>query len=160
MFNKEEKKERHKISSRNWARNHPEHYKNYREKNLVKLKDYDKKRYIKNHKKILDQNRIWRQKLKLEVLTYYSDNPPKCSCCDETIIEFLTIDHINNDGAEHRRKIGSERVSGPTFYRWLKRNNYPEGYQVLCYNCNCGKRANKGICPHLDSKGCHIDLGK
>lgn len=41
----------------------------------------------------------------------------------------------------------------------IKMLNYPEGYQVLCYNCNCGKSINNGICPHLDYKGCHIDLG-
>ena len=25
-----------------------------------------------------------------------------CSCCGETEPAFLTIDHVNNDGAEHR----------------------------------------------------------
>ena len=33
-------------------------------------------------------------------------------------------------------------------YEWIKRNNYPDGFQVLCWNCNSGKGANGGICPH------------
>jgi hypothetical protein len=54
-------------------------------------------------------------------------------CCQECGIdklEFLTIDHINNDGAEHRREIG------PDIYPWLENNNFPEGFQILCFNCN------------------------
>ncbi len=27
-------------------------------------------------------------------------------------------------------------------------NNFPPGFRVLCYNCNCGRNHNKGICPH------------
>jgi hypothetical protein len=31
---------------------------------------------------------------------------------------------------------------------WLKRNNFPSGYRVLCMNCNHGRKRNGGICPH------------
>ena len=68
----------------------------------------------------------------------------KCACCGETRREFLTIDHIDGSGREHKREIG---FSGLQFYRWLRRNNYPEGFQVLCFNCNCGK-SNYSVCPH------------
>ena len=75
-----------------------------------------------------------------------------CKCCGETIKEFLTLDHINNDGAEHRRKIFGENGrrcgSGRTLYLWIIRNNFPPIFQVLCSNCNWGKRMNDGICPH------------
>lgn len=67
----------------------------------------------------------------------------RCRCCGETTDEFLQIDHVNNDGAEHRRKIGN----GNSIYTWLKKNNYPEGFQVLCANCNYAK-AHYGYCPH------------
>ena len=33
-------------------------------------------------------------------------------------------------------------------YRWLKNHNYPEGFQVLCYNCNLPKGV-YGVCPHV-----------
>lgn len=68
----------------------------------------------------------------------------RCFCCKEKNLGFLTIDHPNNDGNEHRRLVGT----GETFYRWLVRNDFPEDFRVLCYNCNCGRAKNGGICPH------------
>lgn len=67
----------------------------------------------------------------------------RCVCCGETEPLFLTIDHINNDGAKHRKEIGQRN-----FLLWLSRNNYPPGFQTMCINCNLGKHRNKGICPH------------
>lgn len=69
-----------------------------------------------------------------------------CKCCGETEKSFLSIDHINNDGAKMRRE-GVHGVSNQ-FYRWLKKNGYPDGFQVLCMNCQWGKHINKGVCPH------------
>lgn len=96
-----------------------------------------------------DLKRNSKLKLKLEVLTYYSNGTPKCVCCGESHIEFLTIDHINGDGNKQRMEIaGNRRFSGSVFYQWLKSNNYPEGYQILCSNCNMGKGRNKvKLCP-------------
>jgi hypothetical protein len=72
-----------------------------------------------------------------------------CNCCGETERTFLTIDHVNNDGAEFRRREFGRRTSaGKTTYAWLAKRNFPVGYQVLCMNCQFGKRMNKGICPH------------
>ncbi len=69
----------------------------------------------------------------------------KCACCGETELIFLSIDHINNDGAEHRKAIGNSTYK---LYKWLKENDYPKGFQILCMNCNWGKKRNKGVCPH------------
>lgn len=70
-----------------------------------------------------------------------------CACCGESDPRFLTIDHVDGNGAEHRRDLGtgSNRV-------WLQiiREGFPEGYQCLCYNCNCGRAINGGVCPHHD----------
>jgi hypothetical protein len=73
-----------------------------------------------------------------------------CACCGEEEKMFLTLDHINNDGAEFRRMITGDqsRGGGQITYRWLERNGYPEGFQVLCGNCQHGKRMNGGTCPH------------
>lgn len=62
-----------------------------------------------------------------------------CNYCGEIIEIFLTIDHIENNGAEHRRQINTSGRAGSTTYAWLRRNNYPDGFQTLCYNCNCAK---------------------
>jgi hypothetical protein len=69
-----------------------------------------------------------------------------CACCGETEPKFLTIDHVNNDGYM-RRKYGKE-PSGASSYAYLRKMGYPEGFQVLCMNCNFGKAMNGGICPH------------
>jgi hypothetical protein len=90
--------------------------------------------------------RQWKKyhaKLRLEVLTHYSGGKPKCACCGEEEIKFLTIDHINGDGKEDRAENGR----GTAIYRRLRKLGYPKGYQVLCYNCNCAKGA-YGKCPH------------
>lgn len=71
----------------------------------------------------------------------------KCKCCGETERMFLSIDHINNDGAAERRS-GKYSGAGSPFYLWLRKNNFPKGYQVLCMNCQTGKHRNGGVCPH------------
>ena len=89
----------------------------------------------------------YRIKTRKMVLIHYSGNPPKCACCGETIYEFLTIDHINGGGTEHKKEI-----KGYPLAIWLKVNNFPKGFQVLCYNCNCAKGF-WGKCPHKKTSG-------
>lgn len=101
------------------------------------LKEY---RINGNFAKIIRRSQ---QKLKIEVLTHYGGNPPKCVCCGETHIEFLSIDHINGGGTKKRKETGG----GSSLYRWLKKNNFPKEFQVLCMNCNFAK-GHFGICPH------------
>jgi adenylate kinase family enzyme len=103
-----------------------------------------------------DRNRVrckkYHAQLKAEVVEHYGGF---CTCCKENQIEFLTIDHVDGGGNEHRRieKVGS----GGSFYSWLKRNSFPTGFQVLCWNCNAAKGAN-GCCPHNSSctKRCNM----
>jgi hypothetical protein len=76
-----------------------------------------------------------------------------CACCGENNKEFLTIDHINNDGHKMRKIHGT----GPKMLSWLKTNHYPDiGLQVLCGSCQLGKARNKGVCPH---KKLEVDNG-
>ena len=70
------------------------------------------------------------EKLKLEVFSYYGQ---KCCLCSNEDLDVLSIDHIKNDGKKHREKISQH------LYSWLKKYNYPEGFQCLCYNCNWKK---------------------
>lgn len=75
----------------------------------------------------------------------------KCNCCGETNPLFLTIDHINNDGYKIRprnRKGDYQQEFSGTYYKQIVRANFPDSLQLLCWNCNCGKARNKGICPH------------
>ncbi len=68
-----------------------------------------------------------------------------CACCKEDRPVFLTIDHIEGGGNQHRKTIKTK--TGNSFYRWLRQNGYPEGYRVLCWNCNCAFGL-FGACPH------------
>lgn len=84
------------------------------------------------------------ENIKSIVFNYYGS---KCECCGENNQKFLSIDHIYRDGTKHRKEIGSGSL---VLYRWLIQNNFPEGFQILCYNCNIGKAHNNGTCPHKD----------
>ncbi len=111
----------------------------------------------KTSERVLTNNRNWYQRNKearrVSCLKWRKANPEKvasysrdsnararsaaleaygneCACCGEAGEQFLTIDHINGDGAAHRRETG-----GNTYY-WLRQNGYPEGFRVLCWNCN------------------------
>lgn len=85
-------------------------------------------------------------KLRAEVFERYGD---RCACCGLEDWRFLTIDHIDGNGNTHRREtFNGKLVAGIQFYRWLRKNNYPEGFQLLCYNCNCAQSRFMGVCPH------------
>jgi hypothetical protein len=87
-----------------------------------------------------------RKDLRMQILRHYGrGGKVACACCGEATLEFLQIDHVDNDGAEHRRSI--RRKSGEQFYKWLRSNGYPPGFQVLCCNCNFAK-GRYGECPH------------
>lgn len=98
-------------------------------------------RYYANPEPVLRRQKASRAALREMVLAAYGS---KCACCGEEQKLFLAIDHVNNDGAEHRKKVGKSDA----FYRWLVENNYPSEFQILCCNCNWGKYVNGGVCPH------------
>ena len=104
------------------------------------IKDHILQRLEKNQKII--KRRI---EEKILVMNHYTNSKNKCSCCQEDDISVLTIDHINGGGRQHGKEIGSH------IYYWLIKNNFPEGYQVLCMNCNSVKEW-KGSCEHRKNK--------
>jgi hypothetical protein len=88
---------------------------------------------------------------KRKIFNHYGNG--KCACCGETCLEFLSLDHIAGGGAIHRKEVGG---GGIKMYYWLIANDFPEGYRVLCHNCNQAIGA-YGYCPHererLDGPG-------
>lgn len=82
--------------------------------------------------------------LKNECFKHYGN---KCSCCGECDLRFLTIDHVNGEGNNHRKKLFKYNVGGVHMYRWLKMNKFPDGYTILCMNCNWATRYGEA-CPH------------
>jgi hypothetical protein len=101
------------------------------------------------HNHILSRRQSHRN-LKRTIIDHYGG---KCNCCGETELDFLVIDHIGEDGAQHRKMLFGEKYrhssAGGKFYRWIINNDFPEGnLQVLCWNCNWSKRINQGVCCH------------
>ncbi len=134
------------------------YYQNNREKILARQREY-----AKNNQHVIVPTRkayYWKVKaevqrrnneLKLRVFAAYSQNGIiKCTCCQEPNPIFLTLDHVDNKGNEHRRQLAIK--GGTNFYRYLEQNNYPTDppLQLLCYNCNNAKRVTGGKCPHKD----------
>jgi hypothetical protein len=74
----------------------------------------------------------------------------KCACCGESNSAFLQLDHVQNDGAAERRHLTGINKRNTATYRKAVKENFPDRYQLLCANCNWGKRMNGGICPHLN----------
>jgi len=75
----------------------------------------------------------------------------KCVCCGERQKIFLTIDHIHQNGAEHRRQVGN----GPSLYLDIINSGFPKGeYRILCFNCHAAA-SYIGYCPHHPRKALH-----
>ena len=139
-----------KEQSKEWIKNHPERYKQYRnqymEENKDKMKEYwknyHKERYPQTKEKDLARMKTKGQDIKNEVMKAYNGY---CACCGEMESRFLSIDIINPGGRKLHDKIGY----GLPFYKWLKANGYPkDNFQCLCMNCNFAKGM-FGECPHV-----------
>ena len=100
-----------------------------------------KRYYAKNRERLNEEKRAYTQRRREEVITKYGG---KCSCCGEKTIEFLAIDHTENNGAEERRRLKGS--SGVYSKLWKSAKILP-GYRVLCHNCNCAIGF-YGSCPH------------
>ncbi len=93
-----------------------------------------------NPKKLAKTQRAYHQRLKAAVIEKYGG---RCKCCDEKAIQFLTVDHVHNNGKQERIKLGS----GYGIYRKLLRyKRVLKSYTILCFNCNIAKFV-YGHCP-------------
>jgi len=115
-------------------------------KRLMLVNSPEYKQYMKEYSKKYRQNeeykarknqktRAFRAALRLEILSHYSNGSLICSCCGFGDVRALDLDHIKNEGGDHRKKIG-RRGATYDIYAELKGNGFPDGYQVLCRNCN------------------------
>lgn len=85
----------------------------------------------------------WKE-LRKEIFDYYGW---ECVCCGEKMKEFLSLDHIKNDGYLDKNPNGDKK-SGKELYLLVKKQGFPSKYQTMCMNCNWGKKLGNGICPH------------
>ena len=98
---------------------------------------------------------------RLKVLKHYSlslsnSKIPCCNCCGENFhTDFLAIDHIlgrkEMESIPELMALGySSKMFGEDLIRWITKNNFPEGFKILCHNCNMAKgmKKNNYVCPH------------
>ena len=76
----------------------------------------------------------YRQNLRHRVLDMYDRKCNRCGYNDNILA--LQLDHVNGNGAEERRKLGSQWC---VYERALQPEHRTE-YQILCANCNSIKR--------------------
>lgn len=126
------------------------------EKNLKKRTKQKETRSAPEYK---EKQHAIMQTIKKEVFSAYSkrhsnSETPICRCCGQSIFEFLEFDHIEgrNEMANDpkARKWGYKSAwTGEQLWTKVKECNekfefYPEGFQVLCSNCNQSKK-NSGV---------------
>ena len=85
------------------------------------------------------RNRYTSLTVKRIVLAHYGHGNVACVKCNYNDVRALSLDHINGNGREERKRHAIP-IGGTVFYRWLIKHNYPEGYQTLCMNCQWIKR--------------------
>lgn len=109
----------------------------YKSRRILVMRKYR----ARNRERLNAQTNEFRRKIKIEVLAHYSGtNPPQCvnlfgeHLVPYTNLDALSIDHVNGCGKQHRKEVKRD------FYVWLKRNGFPDGYQVLCMNCQFIKK--------------------
>jgi hypothetical protein len=124
------------LSKRKEKRKNPEY--------VEKQKLLQKKYYEENKEKVKAKQRERNKKVRLDVLEHYGG---KCECCGESRYEFLSIDHINNDGKKDREIAGV----GTSFYYWVIKEKYPGNLRILCHNCNMAYYI-YGTCPHKNKR--------
>jgi hypothetical protein len=70
----------------------------------------------------------------------------ECVCCGERRAAFLAIDHIDGSSGQRIKEPGQRNLT-----HWLIKNDFPEGFRVLCHNCNMAVRWGK-VCPHEEER--------
>lgn len=122
------------------------YYADWRRKHPDRSKLAHRTYYLKHQERRQTESVVESRQLKVAALEAYGT---ACTCCGEAHIEFLAIDHIDGNGAAHRKAPGGPGGGGVRMYRWLKLQGYPPGYRTLCHNCNVALGL-IGYCPHQE----------
>lgn len=104
-----------------------------------------------------ERRQIQRIGVKKLVFSWYGNI---CRCCKESCLDYLTLDHVHDDGKRERggltfsqavKQLGHSGTSGSFIYDRIKKGGFeqrPLDLQILCWNCQWGKRRNYGFCKH------------
>ena len=90
-------------------------------------------RYMRKH------HRDTTELVKLAVVNVLTNGEGTCRWCGHGDLDVLCVDHVADNGVQHSKECGYR--GGNSLYKWIIKNDYPEGFQILCYNCNSKKEA-------------------
>jgi len=121
------------------AKRHREKYREASRRSYFKYREKNIERRVKSNRQRYRDRRLY-------CIEHYGN---MCACCGEKNIEFLAIDHIDGGGKKHREDLKSQNMN---IYEYLYKNNYPDGFRVLCHNCNASY-GYYGYCPHQIERG-------
>lgn len=79
-------------------------------------------------------------KKKIAILTHYGKEGRLMCCWKDCCVidpDMLSLDHINDDGADQKRRHGND------VYGYVIRKNFPNGFQTLCFNHQWKKRISR-----------------
>ena len=114
--------------------------------NMIKELKRIKKEHMQSPMAI--KRRRQRLDTKKFVLSGYSKGKPKCTCCGFSNLDGLALDHIEGrKKMGHSREFGSDDLRMSLKKEYKKTGKWPQGFQVLCHNCNGAKRGSS-VCPH------------
>lgn len=125
-------------------------HRKYYKTNKKRIQAYGRSYYRKNKAIVIARTKEHSRTIQFEAFRHYGRRRKiACVCCGESNPLVLTLDHKKGGGCAHRRRISGNRKypCGKQFYLWLKQRHWPRGFQTMCYNCNCGRWRNGGICP-------------
>jgi hypothetical protein len=108
----------------------------------------------RHQRQLAAQRKCVRARRELHISTVFDHYGRTCVGCDKVLpVEFLTLDHIDSDGAiERKARTNGRRFSGNN-YHMLVKSGFPDNLQTMCRNC----QQHKLITLEWVGKGVHKD---
>ena len=122
----------------------------YRANNREQIKEYNREWQASNRERIKASRRDYEARNQERITSYQhkrrtDDNREllellgnECKCCGEAYLPALAVDHVNGDGAEHKKEL-RYNPSHSYFLKHLKAGTLKRPIQLLCHNCNIAK---------------------
>lgn len=135
----------------------PDKNRAYAIKSYYKHIDRAKKYYLDNKEVMRESGKRWHKDNKEKVgirnknrvvsirRRFLEKYGHKCSCCGETLYEFLTIEHLKGQRGQMKKENSYQA------YKHALDDSYAGMYTILCMNCNHAK-GKYGYCPHQSSE--------
>ena len=109
--------------------NRGEYQRDWRERNLDKVKQYQIDKNIKRRKQ--------RKELREYIFNFFGNI---CNQCGFTNSKALCIDHVNGGGTKERKSTKNTKGLDIGYYIKIKEGLDTGKYQCLCANCNMIKK--------------------